>query len=268
MMRRRTRVLAALVFAALFIACARADDKDKPKPEVKGASLLALRAGQTATVFVYGNNLAPTAVAAKPPLVVKMGEIKDTDAETAKARGGAKKQVAVEVSAPADCPPDVYDLILVHEGDQKPTARIAVVAPAGAELEVKRPNATFAQAMPLSAAAASVAVTGALSQGDTADLFRFEAHAGETWEISLLAGRAGSPLDAIVRLRNARRIPLALAAGDEKKDRRLTFRTPADGVYFIELTDAENRGGPTFAYRLTLVRKDDVKAAQATPPAK
>lgn len=264
---RHTRVLAAFIFAALFTAPARADDKDKPKPEVKGASLLALRAGQTATVFVYGDNLAPTAITAKPPLVVKMGEIKDTDAETAKARGGAKKQVAVEVSAPADCPPDVYDLILVHEGDQKPTARIAIVAPAGTELEVKRPNATFAQAMPLPAEAASVAVTGALP-GDTADLFRFEAHAGETWEIIVLAGRAGSPLDPIVRVRDARRIPLALAAGDEKKDRRLTFRAPTDGVYFLELTDAENRGGPTYVYRLTLARKNDTKAAQATPPVK
>jgi hypothetical protein len=143
-----------------------------------------------------------------------------------------------------------------------------VVAPAQAELEVKRPNATFAQAMPLPVEAASIAVAGALP-GDTADLFRFEAKTDETWEIAVLAGRAGSPLDPIVRLRDARRVPLALAAGDEKKDRRLTFHAPADGTYFIELTDAENRGGPTYVYRLTLARKNDVKAAaQAMPRAK
>ena len=253
-----------ILLCLTILSGAHADDKDKPKPEVKGTSLLALRAGQTATLFVYGDNLAPTTITAKPPLVVKMGEVKDTDADTAKARGGAKKQVAVEVSAPADCPPDVYELTLVHEGDQKPTARIAIVAPAGAEMEVKRPNATFAQAMPLPADATSVAVTGALTGGDTADLFRFTAKAGETWEITVLAGRAGSPLDPIVRVRDARRIPLALAAGDDKKDRRLTFRAPAEGVYFVELTDAENRGGPTFVYRLTVARKDDTKTQAAS----
>lgn len=264
-MRTRLPFLVLLCLVPLLVT-ARADDKDKPKPEIKGTSLLALRVGQSATIFIYGDNLAPTAVTTKPPLVVTLGEIKDTDAETAKARGGAKKQVAVVVSAPADCPPDVYELILVHEDDQKPTARVAVVAPAPSELEVKRPNATFAQAMPLPVEAASVAVTGALPGGDTADLFRFTARAGETWEITVLAGRAGSPLDPIVRVRDARHIPLALAAGDDKKDRRLSFHVPSDGAYFVELTDAENRGGPTFVYRLTVTRTDNVKAVAATPP--
>lgn len=258
-MTRRALLLSAFaLWAAAAGRASRADDppKPKPKPEIKGTSLLAVRAGQTTTLVIYGENLAPTAVTAKTPLVVKLGEAKDTDAETAKAHGGAKKQVSVEITAPADCSPDVYELALVHDGDQKPTARIGVFAPAGAELETKRPCATFAQAMLLPRETASVAVSGALPGGDNPDLFCFEAKAGETYQIVVLAGRAGSPLDAIVRLRDARRMPLALAAGDDKKDRQITFRAPADGLYYIELSEAEGRGGPAYRYRLTLTRAD------------
>ena len=245
-MRRLAPSLALLLCA---LAPGFAHAQEKPKPEVKGVSVLALRAGQTATVLLYGENLEPTAVTPKLPLTATLGEVKATEGDDKK-RGA--KQVAVELQVPADCPPDLYDLTLVHAGDVKAVARVAVVAPAAQELEVKRPNATFAQAMPLPGP--DVAVTGALL-GDTPDIFRFDAKAGETWEITLLAGRAGSSLDPVLRLRDRRLIPLALSAGDDKKDRQITFRVPADGPYFVELTDAEARGGAGFLYRLVVRRK-------------
>ena len=245
-MRRFASTLAVLL---VVLAAGSSHAQEKPKPEVKSVSVLALRAGQTATVLLYGENLEPTAVTPKPPLTATLGEVKATEGD-AKQRGA--KQVAVEVQVPAGCPPDLYELTLVHAGDVKAVGRVVVVPPAAQEVEVKRPNATFAQAMPLPGP--DVAVTGAL-QGDTPDIFRFDAKAGETWEITLLAGRAGSSLDPVLRLRDRRLIPLALSAGDDKKDRQITVRIPADGPYYLELTDAEARGGAAFQYRLAVRRK-------------
>ena len=242
----------AIFFAALAVLpAARAQEKKEiPKPEIKGTSLLALPVGKTATVILYGENLTPRSVEVKPPLTAGLGEIKDTDEATKKARGAAR-QVAVEVQVPANAPPGVYELTLAQEGDAKAVARIAVVEAAPAEVEAKRPNATFAQAMPLPGP--FVAVTGALGN-DTADVFRFEARAGETWEITLLAGRAGSPLDPLLRVRDERHAPLALSAGDSGRDRRITFQAPRDGAYYIELTDSEGKGGPNYLYRLVVRR--------------
>lgn len=217
------------------------------KPEIKSSDLLIVAQGKTARVVLYGDNLAPKELTVSGKLLGgKLLEAKDTDG-MAKQRGG--RQVTLELSASADCLPDYYDLTLTNPDGAKVTVQAAVVVPMAAERDVKRPCGTFAQAMPLEGV--SCAVSGTLP-GDSTDTFRFYAKAGETWEIRLLAGRVGSSLDSMVRLRDATHICHALAAGDEKRDRRLLFRVPIEGVYYLEVTDAEGRGGTGFAYRLTL----------------
>ncbi len=253
----RTAPLACLFFLCAALAGAQQDKKqEKPKPEIKGRSLLAVRSGTTATLTLYGENLAPTAVAVnKPPLTAKLLSVKPTEGDEKK-RGS--QQVSIELAAPAGSAPDLYELTLVHEGDVKVSAPVVVAEEAGIEAEVRRPNATFAQAMPLPGPAATI--TGTLAN-DTPDVFRFDAKAGETWTITLLAGRAGSALDALVRVRDRRYFSLALSAGEEKQDRQITFRAPKDGTYYIEIWDAEARGGPEYLYRLT-VRRDAVSGAK------
>ena len=48
---------------------------------------------------------------------------------------------------------------------------------------------------------------------------------------------------------------LALSVGDKKKDRHLLFHVPADGAYYIELTEGESKGGAGYNYRLTVLKK-------------
>lgn len=224
--------------------------QNAPKPEIKFVSRLAVRAGQTETVVLYGENLAPQSVlAGKPLLTVKLLRVQPTE-ERLKARGNVA--VELEVTATPNCPPDTVELSLIHPNNQTAKALLAVVEDGPAEVEVKRPNATFAQAMPL--AGPTVTVTGNVQNGDTPERFRWEGNAGEVWEISVLAGRVGSELDALLRVRDSRRISLALSGGDAKRDRKIRFRVPKTGVYFLELSDADSRGGPNFRYRLTLRR--------------
>jgi len=123
---------------------------------------------------------------------------------------------------------------------------------AAIEVPIKKPSFSYSNAMRLPGP--SAAVTGQLD-GDTADVVRLDAKAGETWEITLLSSRAGSLLDPILRIRDSHHTPLALSTGDKKKDRRITFRVPTDGAYFVEITEAEARGGAGYNYRLAVLRK-------------
>jgi hypothetical protein len=233
----------------VFLLCLSSVVYGQGKPEVKGTSPLGVSAGKTVRFVVVGENLAPKEVSIKVPLVVKLVESKATEGE-AKAKGS--RQVVVEVTVPADCPRESYELTLVQPDNQKVTAQVAVTEGVVSELEVKKPNNSFAQAMPLTGT--SVGVTGNLDNDQPA-LFRFEAKAGEMWEIVLLAGRGGSQMDAILRVRDGRRIARGMSAGHPKRDRRIGFRVPADGSYYIEVGDSQGRGGKEIAYRLSLIRK-------------
>lgn len=245
---RAPRVPRGLFFCG-WLVCFAAVAHGQGKPEVKATTPLGVPAGKTVKFVVYGENLAPKEVSIKAPLKVKLGEAKATEGES-KAKGS--RQVEVEVTVPGDCPAQSYELTLTQTDNQKVTAQVPVVEAAAHELEVKKPNNTFAQAMVLSGT--SVAVSGNM-EGDQPALFRFEAKTGETWEISLLAGRGGSALDAIVRVRDGKRLARTMSAGHPKKDRKIVFRIPADGSYYLEVGDSQGRGGKNFTYRLLLLRK-------------
>jgi len=238
-----------LLLLAAFLLPSRADDKTPPKPEVKSVSIMAVRVGHTEIIKVYGENLAPKEVkAAKNLLTVKLGESKATEGGD-KSKGS--RQVALEVVVPPNCPPDTYTLTLVNTDNTTAEAKIAVVPDTVLELPVKHPAGTFTKAMPLSGP--SVGVTGTLNN-DAPEVFKFEAKRGEKWRIELLAGRVGSAMDPVMRVRNSRHVSLAISAGDPKKDRIILFTVPEDGTYYIEFYDDQGRGGPTFVYRLSLHR--------------
>lgn len=223
---------------------------ETPRPEIKAMLPKAVQAGHTTTVLIYGENLTTKEIAAaKLPVQVKLLELKATDP---KAKLPGSKVASVEVTVEANCPPESAELTLVQTDGTKVTTSLPVVESVAQEVPVKKPAETFAQAMPVPGP--SVAITGQLN-GNTPDLFRLDAKAGETWEIFLACGRIGSQMDPVLRLRDSRHIPLALSVGDKRKDRHLTFHAPADGIYYIELTEAESKGGAGFDYRLTLLKK-------------
>jgi hypothetical protein len=238
----RTAIIFVVLHATIIISSlARADGK----PEVKSVLPFGVRAGRTTTVTIYGDNLSPASVTtalsgAKASLV----SAKPTDDKT-KSKGNSV--VSVSLSVPSDAPPENIELQLIQPDKSKLAATVSVVEDADEEAQVKKPASTYAQAMPVTAK--SIAISGTLD-GDTADVFKLEAAEGDTWSISLLAGRGGSQLDPVLRVRDARHITLMLSAGDKKKDRKLLFKAPAPGTYYIDITDAEARGG--FEYRLTV----------------
>jgi hypothetical protein len=239
-------VLPALCLA-LLVQVAGAD---APKPEIKSYLPLGLRAGHTTTLQLYGANLTPKSVSAgKPQVGVKLVGAKATEGD-AKTRGA--RQVTLEVTPPRDPALNAVELTLTQPDGGKASVTVPVLEEVAVETTVKKPNGNYAQAMPLPGP--SIGVTGTLD-GDTPATFRFEAKAGETWDFTLLAGRAGSALDALMRVRDRKHLSLALAAGNPKNDRHIRFRAPADGPYYLEIVDDQGRGGPTFTYLLTAVNR-------------
>lgn len=94
------------------------------------------------------------------------------------------------------------------------------------------------------------------SSGDI-DLVRFIARKGKTYHIALVAASLGSPLDALLELKDAS--GKSLATQDDGKDvlrpdPTLDWTAPADGDFVISLRDLEDRGGEDFVYRLEITQ--------------
>lgn len=221
-----------------------------PRAEVKSLSVLGVRAGHTTRLEIYGENLDPREVTAdRAGVGIKLLGVRATEGD-AKAKGG--RQVTIELTPNADTPRAAVILTLKQPDGSQATAQVPVVESVKEEIATKHPCDTYEKAMPLPGP--SVAINGFLNP-DSADVFRFEARAGQVWEFNLVAGRGGSALDPILRIRDRRHLPLALSAGLPKRDRHLVFRAPSDGFYYIEITEQEGKGGATFRYLLTALRK-------------
>jgi hypothetical protein len=104
-------------------------------------------------------------------------------------------------------------------------------------------------------------VNGRIAQPGEHDTFRFEGRAGSEIAIEVFARRLNSSLDSILTLTDAQ--GNTLASNDDREDKgsglathhadsRLALKLPADGAYYIHLSDTQHQGGPDHAYRLQL----------------
>lgn len=97
------------------------------------------------------------------------------------------------------------------------------------------------------------------------DVYAFKAEAGEEVVVEIVARRVRSPLDGLVRLLDGEGKVVAwnddfphvdgfLHTGSgtltHEADPYLRTRLPSEGTYFVQVGDAQGRGGDAFAYRL------------------
>jgi hypothetical protein len=106
-----------------------------------------------------------------------------------------------------------------------------------------------------------VVVNGRVGKPGDWDVFAFNGRAGEAIVAEVLARRLDSPLDSVLKLTDASGQQLALNDDHEDKgsglnthhaDSFLTATLPANGTYYLHLGDAQQKGGPEYAYRLRL----------------
>ena len=106
-----------------------------------------------------------------------------------------------------------------------------------------------------------VVINGHVDEPGDQDIFGFAGNAGDALVAEVYARRLESPLDSVLELTDAtgRRI----AFNDDYEDRASGLNThhadsylrvtlPADGTYYVRLTDQQHQGGADYAYRLRL----------------
>lgn len=120
-----------------------------------------------------------------------------------------------------------------------------------------------------------VLINGRIDHSGDQDVFTFEGHAGEQIVAEVYARRLDSSLDSSLRLTDANGKQLAFNDDNEDKasgldthhaDSYLTATLPADGAYYLQLSDTQRQGGPDFGYRLRLSAPRPDFALRVVPP--
>ncbi|MBM4152960.1 MAG: hypothetical protein FJ220_05515, partial [Kiritimatiellaceae bacterium] len=110
----------------------------------------------------------------------------------------------------------------------------------------------------------SVWINGTIEQAGDQDWYSFTGRKGEKKTVEISARRLGSPLDARLTLMNATQTVLAVNDDLEDKssgllthhaDARIDFTLPENGTYFVRLDDLQRKGGPEYAYRLSISKE-------------
>lgn len=225
----------------------------KPElPRIIAHSPIALFPGATTILKVRGaklNNATDVSLeGANVPVKVRLTEKKATDVPNGlDAKDVGDSMVVVEIVAPADLAPGLLRLRIVGpEGDA--SVQLRVVA-GSAGIDEKEPNNGFRDAQPIGC---GQTIRGGIKEDKDVDTFQFTGRAGLRIGASILAARAGSLLDGVLTLFDGHGSILAINDDADGRDPRLTFALPADGKYFLTVTDANDRGGEWHRYELTL----------------
>lgn len=99
------------------------------------------------------------------------------------------------------------------------------------------------------------AAHGILAEGESSDWFKFTAKKDENLTIRVVARELRSPLDSVLSLFDAAGKRLAGNDDQGAPDSKLAWTCPADGDYFLQLSDQLKRGGVDFTYRIEIERK-------------
>jgi hypothetical protein len=169
---------------------------------------------------------------------------KDADAKKA-----GDSQMEVEWTFPTETKPGTnWFTVVSTNGVSEPHPLVILL---GQDLiEEKEPNGGFKQAQGLEPGKVLV---GAVKEAADVDVFRFEGKAGQRVRVEVTAAGLGSALDSLVTLYDSG--GHVLVANDDvqgQADSVLSAKLRMDGVYFVSLIDAQDRGGPTSLYLLKI----------------
>jgi hypothetical protein len=106
-----------------------------------------------------------------------------------------------------------------------------------------------------------IVVNGRIGKPGDADIYRFEGAAGSEIVAEIVARRLHSPLDSHLRLMDAAGAEIASNDDHEDKGAGLTSHhadsyvratLPRDGIYHLQVSDTQRKGGRACAYRLRM----------------
>ncbi len=244
------------VACLLSAACARAaeekkDEQKKEPPKITATIPFALIAGMTNTFKVRGQNLTNATALRLVGGQNLAGEIIGRGPAPApdKARKTNEAQLEVELALPADFPASDLSYVVATPEGETGTNRLCILS-RDLLLDEKEPNGGFRTAQPVSIPRT---IRGNIEVAADVDVFQFRAKAGDRLRFESLSAGYGSPLDPIITVYDAKGHPL-LTRDDSPGtvEALVDFHAPADGVYFVSIIDAHDRGGDNYNYLLIL----------------
>ena len=98
------------------------------------------------------------------------------------------------------------------------------------------------------------AVTGSIEKPGDEDRFTFAAKKGDALLLEVQSASLGFPLDARLKVEDAKGKELAKKDDTVNADPMLEWTAPEDGTYFAAIGNVLHRGGPDHLYRLSISR--------------
>ncbi len=95
-------------------------------------------------------------------------------------------------------------------------------------------------------------VNGRIQKEKDADVFKFKVAKGERFIFEVMAGSFGSPLDALLALRDKKNGVLRENNGSGGANSRIDYTFEQEGEFFVSVRDLLDRGGEDFGYRLMI----------------
>lgn len=247
----------ALLIAAQASPAAEEKKEEKKKPEPPSIAVvipLGIVPGATNHLKIRGRNLTNvtelrfTGTNLGAEIVIRSkGKVEVPKEMDSKKVGDT--QLEVDLRLAESTPPGTNTFTLVSPDGESPPHPL-LVAEAGSLTMEKEPNGGFREAQAIRLPAR---IQGAIQEAKDVDVFRFHGSAGERIVAEVLAARFGSPLDSSLTLYDQRGSVIAgNDDGDSGADSYLEAKLPADGEYFLNLFDAQDRGGAIQVYQLTI----------------
>lgn len=117
-------------------------------------------------------------------------------------------------------------------------------------------------------------INGRIEGPGDADVFRFDARAGDQVVAEVYARRLGSPLDSLLSITDA--AGREIAANDDYEDKEagllahqadsyLNCEIEQDGAYYVRVADTQGHGGPEYSFRLRVSAPRPDFALRMTP---
>jgi Bacterial pre-peptidase C-terminal domain len=156
-------------------------------------------------------------------------------------------QAEIKFALPAETPAGMLRLVAVSAQGESEPFEIAVLK-TGDLIEEKEPNDGFKSAQRITN---GQTVAGTIHEARNVDIFQIEADAGQKLIVTVRATQAGSPLDPFLTVYDPAGQVVTGSDDVDCRDPRVEVTLTKAGSYFLSLQDANDAGGPHFAYLMT-----------------
>jgi hypothetical protein len=213
-------------------------------PVLTGIEPRGAQRGKTFTLTLQGERLVPGAefLSPLPGTISRLAPPKDLE--------NPETRLPFLVQVPPDAPVGLYP-VRVRTADGLSNILLFSVGDLP-EMVEKEPNDTAAQANLITLPGT---ITGTL-QGPDRDYFKFVSRASERWVFEVEARRAGSAIDPVIEILDAKgqRVAFNDDAPNLSADARLEVTLPLAGTYFVLVHDSKYSDQSENFYRLKIGR--------------